>query len=79
MGVMMRKPNSNDPRGILLRALRGLMYAAAGGLFLLAVDAYLHAPPDTCGAGRQCPPAYIWPILGMALCGAVAASLRGDA
>ena len=75
----MRRPNSRDPRRRLLRALRGLMYLAAGGLFLLAVDAYLHAPPNACGAGTQCPPAYIWPILGMALCGAVATSLRGDA
>ncbi len=61
---------------IAVRAVQGVLYAGTGGLFLLSVQAYLATDEAACAVNTPCPPSYVWPLLGMAILGALADTVR---
>jgi hypothetical protein len=63
-------------KGMLHRLVRGTFYVLAGGLFLLAVHVRVFPPAEACTTEQGCVPMYLWPLLGMAFCGAMAASTK---
>jgi hypothetical protein len=72
MGIRMQEQR----RALVCRLIQGLGYAGALGSFLAAVNDYLWPQAVACVADQPCVPMYLWLLLGMVVCGALAGSAK---